>query len=69
MKYNNGNVVCQVFNIVIQLANFAFARATTVNEKTCCSLIEKMRYRFFYLEWRRTLYPHYKTQSKRRHLS
>jgi len=30
MKYNDENVVCQVFNIVIQLANVAFARAYTV---------------------------------------
>lgn len=46
LKYNDGNVVCQVFNIVIQLANVAFARAYTVQEKTCCTLIEIMRNNF-----------------------
>lgn len=50
LKYNDGNVVCQVFNIVIQLANVAFARAYTVQEKTRCSLIEIMRNNFVSLE-------------------
>jgi hypothetical protein len=38
IKYNKINVACQVFNIVFQLANFAFARANSVEVKTDCSL-------------------------------
>ncbi len=40
MKYNETNVTCQVFNIVFQLANFAFARANSVKEKPTAHFVE-----------------------------